>query len=70
MDSNYLVTSEENGVDFADFLYKAFGPKDDSWTGPRPFDVDEDTPTVVDGFDFDIEEYFGKCSLEPCASVS
>lgn len=58
--SNYEVTSEENGVDFADFLYKAFGPKDETWDGPRPFDIDEDTPTVVDGFDFDIEEYFGK----------
>ncbi|KFA69576.1 hypothetical protein S40285_09108, partial [Stachybotrys chlorohalonatus IBT 40285] len=56
--SNYLVTSEENGEYFADFLYRAFGPYDGSWTGPRPFDISPTNRTQVDGFDFDIEAKF------------
>lgn len=58
--SNYRVTTTENGEYFANFLYKAFGPYDPSWTGPRPFDLDANTHTQVDGFDFDIEADFGK----------
>ncbi|KAF4946836.1 hypothetical protein FGADI_10865 [Fusarium gaditjirri] len=54
--SNYKVTTDDKGVDFADFLYKAFGPYDQSWDGPRPFDSDDGiTRPAVDGFDFDIE---------------
>jgi chitinase len=53
--SNYNVTTEANGKYFAEFLYNAFGPYNSSWTGPRPFDLDADTHTQVDGFDFDIE---------------
>ncbi|KAF5552502.1 endochitinase 2 precursor [Fusarium phyllophilum] len=54
--SNYKVTTDDKGVDFADFLYKAFGPYDQTWDGPRPFDSDDGTTRpAVDGFDFDIE---------------
>ncbi|KAM5374128.1 hypothetical protein ACJA88_008290 [Fusarium oxysporum] len=54
--SNYKVTTDDKGVDFADFLYKAFGPYDQSWDGPRPFDSDDGTTRpAIDGFDFDIE---------------
>lgn len=54
--SNYKVTTDDKGVDFADFLYKAFGPYDQTWDGPRPFDSDDGTARpAVDGFDFDIE---------------
>lgn len=60
--SNYKVSTAEKGVEFADFLYNAFGPYDPSWTGPRPFDNGPE-PNFVDGFDFDIEEYFGTLRL-------
>ncbi|KAF4490156.1 endochitinase 2 precursor [Fusarium agapanthi] len=54
--SNYKVATDDKGVDFAGFLYKAFGPYDQSWDGPRPFDSDDGTTRpAVDGFDFDIE---------------
>ncbi|KAM0266408.1 hypothetical protein ACHAPA_007019 [Fusarium lateritium] len=56
--SNYKVTSDEKGVEFADFLHGAFGPWSQYWDGPRPFDSgDADAPIrpAVDGFDFDIE---------------
>lgn len=59
-ESNYQVTSESNGEYFAEFLYKAFGPYDDSWDGPRPFDISETEHTSVDGFDFDLEADLGK----------
>lgn len=58
--SNYKVTTEENGEDFAEFLYKAFGPYDPTWDGPRPFDASSTEHTSVDGFDFDIEADFRK----------
>jgi chitinase len=58
--SNYEVTSEKNGRDFAEFLYKAFGPYDPFWDGPRPFDASPTDHTSVDGFDFDIEHNFRK----------
>ena len=56
----YSLTGKADGERFADFLWSAFGPADDTWTGPRPFDPlpgseGEGIPTVVDGFDFDIE---------------
>ncbi|KPM34471.1 hypothetical protein AK830_g12098 [Neonectria ditissima] len=53
-DSNYEVTTDDHGVEFANFLYGAFGPKVDSWDGPRPFDG-ASGHNHVDGFDFDIE---------------
>ncbi|KAH7303995.1 glycoside hydrolase superfamily [Stachybotrys elegans] len=56
--SNYLVTSKANGQYFASFLYRAFGPWDSTWTGPRPFDLSSTNHTQVDGFDFDIEAMF------------
>ncbi|KAF5670620.1 endochitinase 2 precursor [Fusarium heterosporum] len=52
--SNYKVSTDDKGVDFANFLHNAFGPYDPDWDGPRPFDK-EDSHPAVDGFDFDIE---------------
>ncbi|KAM5442556.1 Chitinase 2 [Microsporum ferrugineum] len=46
----YSVKSRESAVDFADFLWGAFGPPSPGWHGPRPFG-----DNAVDGFDFDIE---------------
>ncbi|PHH85563.1 hypothetical protein CDD83_241 [Cordyceps sp. RAO-2017] len=57
LSSDYLVTTDQNGEHFAEFLYKAFGPYSSGWTGPRPFD-DSDNHVAVDGFDFDIEATF------------
>ncbi|KAH6981820.1 glycoside hydrolase superfamily [Ilyonectria sp. MPI-CAGE-AT-0026] len=57
--SNYEVTTEDNGREFADLLYKMYGPKQDSWDGPRPFDSLLYGSQSVDGFDFDIEKGFG-----------
>ncbi|KAM3441598.1 hypothetical protein NHJ13734_002743 [Beauveria thailandica] len=53
--SDYRVTTEKNGREFANFLWGAFGPYDPSWTGPRPFDKNDKERTAVDGFDFDLE---------------
>lgn len=58
-DFDYRVSTEKNGRSFAEFLWKAFGPYDPSWDGPRPFDTNT-THNAVDGFDFDIEQPFGK----------
>lgn len=55
--SNYEVTDEHADY-FAGFLYMAFGPYSEEWTGPRPFDLDG-VHAAVDGFDFDIEADFG-----------
>ncbi len=46
----YRINSDESAKKFADFTWKAFGPKSSSYNGPRPFG-----DAVVDGFDFDIE---------------
>jgi chitinase len=56
------VLSNSSALDFADFLWGAFGPVDDDWVSggnPRPFN-----DVVVDGFDFDIEYNggFGTCT--------
>ncbi|KAF2823602.1 glycoside hydrolase [Ophiobolus disseminans] len=48
--TNYYLPSKDVADYFAEFLTSAFGPKKDSWTGPRPFG-DE----FVDGFDLDLE---------------
>lgn len=58
--SNYTLTSNQNGLDFAEFLYKSFGPYKQGYTGPRPFDPSSTSHTCLDGFDFDIETKFGK----------
>ncbi|SMR48152.1 unnamed protein product [Zymoseptoria tritici ST99CH_1E4] len=49
---NYYLKSDTSANAFADFLWKAFGPVQTGYTGPRPFG-----DAVVDGFDFDIESY-------------
>ncbi|KAE8145430.1 glycoside hydrolase superfamily [Aspergillus avenaceus] len=54
---NQKILSTDSAVAFADFLWSAFGPVDDSWLewgGPRPFGN-----VSVDGFDFDIEHNGG-----------
>ncbi|KFX91560.1 hypothetical protein O988_07700 [Pseudogymnoascus sp. VKM F-3808] len=57
----YNLTGKVDGEAFADFLWGAYGPLTDAWAGlPRPFDPlpgteGEGIPTIVDGFDFDIE---------------
>jgi chitinase len=51
--ANYFIESDSSAVNFANFLWGAFGPVKDEWAstgGPRPFG-----DAVVDGFDFDIE---------------
>ncbi|KAI9668498.1 MAG: hypothetical protein M1829_005376 [Trizodia sp. TS-e1964] len=47
---DYKLDNDQSGINFANFLWGAFGPADPKWTGPRPFGN-----AVVDGFDFDIE---------------
>lgn len=47
------IATDASAVQFADFLWGAFGPVTDDWIAnskPRPFG-----DAVVDGFDFDIE---------------
>lgn len=57
---SYSISSYHNGVEFAEFLWGAFGPYEESWADqPRPFDS-EDTHVAVDGYDFDIEWTGGK----------
>ncbi|KAI0119057.1 glycoside hydrolase superfamily [Daldinia grandis] len=56
--SNYTLSSVQAGIDFADFLYKAFGPFKSGYKGPRPFDISTTEHTTMDGFDFDIETKF------------
>jgi chitinase len=58
--ANYTISTPEKGQEFADFLWYAFGPYDPSWTGPRPFDLDDTHRSKVDGFDIDVEKKFGK----------
>ena len=51
--TNYFIKNDTSAVNFANFLWGAFGPVKSEWTstgGPRPFG-----DAVVDGFDFDIE---------------
>ncbi|KAI0847622.1 glycoside hydrolase superfamily [Daldinia vernicosa] len=56
--SNYTLSSVQAGIDFADFLYQAFGPFKSGYTGPRPFDTSSTEHVTIDGFDFDIETTF------------
>ncbi|KAI0838257.1 glycoside hydrolase superfamily [Hypoxylon sp. FL0890] len=56
--SNYTLSSVQDGIDFAEFLYQAFGPYKSTYEGPRPFDSSSTDHTCLDGFDFDIETEF------------
>ncbi|KAI1407776.1 glycoside hydrolase superfamily [Hypoxylon sp. FL1857] len=56
--SNYTLSSVQSGLDFAEFLYQAFGPYKSTYHGPRPFDTSSTDHTSLDGFDFDIEKKF------------
>ncbi|EMR63275.1 putative glycoside hydrolase family 18 protein [Eutypa lata UCREL1] len=55
--NDYSLSSTTAGGDFADFLFDAFGPYQEGYDGPRPFDPTGDH-TSIDGFDFDIEVKF------------
>ncbi|KHO00198.1 chitinase 18-18 [Metarhizium album ARSEF 1941] len=66
--SNYSVSSEAKGVEFAHFLYNAFGPFNSSWKGPRPFDADGKTVSV-DGFDLDLEGPAGQFDNKPYVAM-
>lgn len=58
---NYRVSSWDNGVEFAQFMWGAFGPGDSAWIEagkPRPFD-DGTIINAVDGYDFDLESSLG-----------
>ncbi|KAL0779178.1 hypothetical protein CaCOL14_003662 [Colletotrichum acutatum] len=52
---SYDIDSEQDGHEFGDLLHKTFGPYDQGWNGPRPFDISETEHIAVDGFDFDLE---------------
>jgi hypothetical protein len=65
---NYQLTGAADGVAFAEFLWGAYGPYNQSWidlnpaTNIRPFDrglyntsTSTDYQIDIDGFDFDIE---------------
>lgn len=63
--SDYSVSSWDNGVAFAEFIFGAFGPRTSDWVAlgkPRPFD-DGTTYNAVDGYDFDLESSLGMCSI-------
>lgn len=52
---NYYIANDNSANSFADFVWGAFGPSTSTWTSagkPRPFGN-----AVVDGFDYDIENY-------------
>ncbi|KAF7192219.1 Endochitinase A1 [Pseudocercospora fuligena] len=50
--TNYYLKNDTTARTFADFLWKAWGPVQSGYTGPRPWGN-----ASVDGFDFDIESY-------------
>ncbi|WDK21615.1 chitin recognition protein [Colletotrichum graminicola] len=52
--TTYQLTGKAEGELLATYLWKMFGPRDPSWTGPRPFD-NNGQAVEVDGFDMDIE---------------
>jgi hypothetical protein len=72
--SNYQLTTHQAGIDFAEFLWGAYGPYNSTWVGLSPYNVrpwdrgfsNADTSTDyqidIDGFDLDIERApTGKC---------
>lgn len=59
-DGSYTVSSYQKGVEFAEFIWGAFGPYEETWGDqPRPFDS-ANSHIAVDGYDFDIEWTGGK----------
>ncbi|KAF6827909.1 putative class III aminotransferase [Colletotrichum plurivorum] len=52
--TTYQLTGKYEGELLATQLWYMFGPKNPSWTGPRPFD-NGNQAVEVDGFDMDIE---------------
>ncbi|RYP08832.1 hypothetical protein DL764_001629 [Monosporascus ibericus] len=56
--NDYSISSVVKGRQFADFMFDAFGPFKEGYTGPRPFDMSETDHVCLDGFDFDIETKF------------
>ncbi|KAI3320808.1 glycoside hydrolase family 18 protein [Xylariaceae sp. AK1471] len=56
--NNYSISTGSKGVEFANFMFEAFGPYVKGSTVPRPFDISVTEHTVLDGFDFDIETKF------------
>ncbi|KXT05133.1 hypothetical protein AC578_7549 [Pseudocercospora eumusae] len=50
--TTYYLKNDTTARTFADFLWKAWGPVQSGYTGPRPWGN-----ASVDGFDFDIESY-------------
>ncbi|RYP20702.1 hypothetical protein DL765_002652 [Monosporascus sp. GIB2] len=56
--NDYSISSIAKGREFADFMFNAFGPFQEGYTGPRPFDRSETDHVCLDGFDFDIETKF------------
>ncbi|KAK3389003.1 hypothetical protein B0T20DRAFT_456994 [Sordaria brevicollis] len=67
--SNYSLSSIAKGEEFATFLWKAFGPYDKTWTGPRPFDF-AGYHISVDGFDLDIEEKFSQAGQDAYVALA
>lgn len=67
--ADYSISTRQKGIDFADWIWDAFGPKRLGSSVPRPFDdnygnADVDgSPFVFDGFDLDIEQKFGEYPL-------
>ena len=59
MPSDQSISSDSAAITFAIFLWQAFGPVQNGYTGPRPFG-----DAVVDGFDFDIESFL-KAGQDP-----
>lgn len=61
--AGYQLTGAQAGIDFADFIWGAYGPLTDAWKaagGIRPLDRGKSNSTAadvidIDGFDFDIE---------------
>lgn len=59
--SDYSLPDVATGEWFGQYLWGAFGPYNSSLSIERPFDYD-DVHVELDGFDFDIEQKFGKLS--------
>lgn len=56
--SDYSLSSVKAGQEFAHYMFDMFGPVQEGYSGPRPFDLSQEETFCVDGFDFDIETKF------------